>query len=83
MSCSNFKYLSILTNLYKNYILLCNIIDELCKEDHIVIEASTSQCGSLIDTSNRYCGQHLADSTMTLANLEICGKFINTRDMSL
>jgi len=46
--------------------------DELCKEDHIVIEASTSQCGSLVDTSNRYCGQHLADSTMTLANLEIC-----------
>jgi len=46
--------------------------DELCKLDHIVIEASTSTCGSLIDTSNRYCGQHLADSAGALDNLEIC-----------
>jgi len=46
--------------------------DELCKYDHIVIEASSSTCGNLIDTSNRYCGQALADAKATLDNLEIC-----------
>merc|ERR1712008_84444 len=29
-------------------------------------------CGNLIDTSNRYCGQALADAKATLDNLEIC-----------
>ena len=35
-----------------------------------------STCGNLIDTSNRYCGQALADAKATLDNLEICGKVI-------
>ena len=30
----------------------------------------------MIDTSNRYCGQALADAKATLDNLEICGNIM-------
>ena len=49
--------------------------DELCKTDYVRIEGSTSTC-SLIDTSNRYCSQKLADAKDVKADLEICGKYI-------
>jgi len=45
--------------------------DELCKTDYVRIEGSTSTC-SLIDTSNRYCSQKLADAKDVKADLEIC-----------
>jgi hypothetical protein len=48
--------------------------DETCTEDYITIEGSTSTC-SLIDTSNRYCGQILADAATVKNSIEICGKF--------
>ena len=46
--------------------------DEFCTADYLTIEGSSSTC-SLIDTTNRYCGDLFADAAMAMASLEICG----------
>jgi len=47
------------------------LVESSCSLDWIEIEASSESC-SLLRTNNRYCGNYLADTELSMANAKIC-----------